>query len=70
MRAVEFTSEISEQGELRVPQKVARKLPHSKKVRVIVLYSSDETDDAAWSSLTAEQFLAGYAPGDAIYDEE
>jgi hypothetical protein len=70
MQAVEFMSEVTEQGEVPVPRHLADTLPHAKKVRVILLYPSDETNDADWSRLTAEQFLNGYAPGDAIYDKE
>ena len=70
MQAVEFISEITEQGKLSVPPQLAGNLPHATKMRVIVLFPSDETDDADWSRLAAEQFLHGYAPGDAIYDKE
>ena len=70
MQAVEFISEITEQGKLSVPPQLAENLPHATKMRVIVLFPSDETNDTDWSRLTAEQFLNGYAPGDAIYDKE
>lgn len=70
MKAVEFTSEVSDRGQLQVPLEVARRLPQTGKVRVIVLFPSDDAHDADWARLTAEQFLAGYAPGDAMYDEE
>ena len=69
MQAIEFISEVTERGELRVPRQVAEKLPHAKKVRVILLFSSEGADEADWPRLTAEQFLSGYAPGDAIYDK-
>jgi len=49
---------------------VAETLPQSKKVRVILLIPSNDGEDADWSRLTAEQFLKGYAPGDAIYDKD
>jgi hypothetical protein len=70
MQAVEFVSEISEQGKLSVPPQLAENLPPATKVRVIVLFPSGETEEADWSRLTSEQFLSGYAPGDAIYDKE
>ncbi len=69
MQAVEFISEVTEAGEVPVPRHLAGTLPHKRKVRVIVLYPT-ESDDADWTRLTAEQFLSGYAPGDAIYDKE
>ena len=70
MQAVEFISEISGQGKLSVPPQLAENLPHATRMRVIVLFPSNETNDPDWSRLTAEQFLNGYAPGDAIYDKE
>lgn len=70
MQAVEFMSEVTEQGELPVPRHLADTLPPAKKVRVILLYPSDEAEDADWARLTAAQFLNGYASGDAIYDKE
>lgn len=70
MQAVEFTSEVNEHGELPVPRDLAKTLPRTKKVRVILLFPSDDTEDRDWSRLTAEQFLKGYAAGDAIYDKE
>ena len=63
-------SEITKQGELTMPQHLVENFPHATKVRVIVLFPSDQSDDADWSRLTSEQFLNGYAPGDAIYDKE
>jgi len=45
-------------------------LPRSQIVRVIILVNEpmDSDEQPAWSRLTAEQFLAGYSEGDAIYD--
>ena len=68
MKAVEFTTELSSASVLKIPKDAAVQLPKTGKARVIVL--TDESDDAEWSRLTAEQFLNGYAPGDAIYDKE
>ena len=68
MKAVEFTTELSNAAVLAIPKDAAVQLPKSGRARVIVL--TDESDDAEWSRLTAEQFLSGYAPGDAIYDKE
>ena len=70
MQAVEFMSEVNERGELPLPRDLARTLPHTQKVRVILLFPSGDPQEADWSRLTAEQFLTGYAPGDAIYDKE
>lgn len=53
-----------------MPPRLAASFAPAQKVRVIVLFPSGESDDADWSRLTAEQFLNGDAPGDAIYDKE
>ena len=68
VKAVEFTTELSSASVLTIPKDVAAQLPKVGKARVIIL--TDDSDDAEWSRLTAEQFLNGYAPGDAIYDKE
>jgi hypothetical protein len=33
------------------------------------LLNSEKVEGQSWAMLTAEQFLAGYADGDAIYDQ-
>jgi hypothetical protein len=45
-------------------------LPANQVVRVIVLINEppEVEAEANWSSLTAEQFLAGYSEADAAYD--
>ena len=70
MRAVEFDSTVSNEGKLAIPSGLAAELPCDRKVRVILLFPEIENHDADWSRLTATQFLSGYAPGDAIYDQE
>ena len=45
------------------------RLELNAKVRVLVP-ENGESEDADSSHLTTEQFLKGYAPGDAIYDKE
>jgi hypothetical protein len=35
---------------------------------ILVLEVTDQDEDAAWSRLAEEQFLAGYSQADAIYD--
>jgi hypothetical protein len=43
------------------------KTPKHEAVRVMVLLPENE-EEADWKNLAAEQFLAGYSEGDAIYD--
>jgi hypothetical protein len=67
MRAVEFTTELGKQPVLRIPERVAARLPKSGRARVIVL-TADDPEDAQWRSGAYEQFVREEAPGDAVYD--
>jgi len=70
MKAYEFLTKVTPDGNLEVPEHLARVIPGDRTIRVIVLVSeTPEQEDAAWARLTAEQFLAGYSDADAIYDK-
>lgn len=56
MKAVEFTTEPTDSGVLRIPSDVARRLPKAGKARVIVL-TDDEAEDAEWQLGAYAQFL-------------
>lgn len=70
MKAYEFPVKVTSQGKIDIPSALTEMLPHGEVVRVIILISepTDADEQAAWSHLTAEQFLAGYSETDAIYD--
>ena len=70
MRAYEFPTKVTPEGKLELPDTLRNLLPNDQEVRVLILVSEpeDTDEDAAWSRLAAEQFLAGYADEDAIYD--
>jgi hypothetical protein len=71
MQAVEFISEVTKDGEVRIPSALAATVPQATKVRVILLFPDEKSgEEADWSRLTAQQFLDGYAPEDAIYDRD
>jgi hypothetical protein len=67
MTAHEFQADVSPDGTLRLPEDVARRLQTGHTVRVLILVPDD--DDRDWQRLTTEQFVTGYADGDAIYDQ-
>ena len=70
MRAFEFRV-VPERGKpLVVPSDLASSLPVGRPLRVIVLVDDPEhnEEDVAWDHSAADQFAAGYAEGDAIYD--
>ena len=64
---LEFESRPNEDGTLPIPPGIAEQLKGVESVRVFVVLPS--SDDAEWAALTREQFLKGYAVGDAIYDQ-
>jgi len=67
MNAIEFITELSDSGILKIPSDAAAQLPKSGKARVIVL-TDDGGDEQEWRRATYEQFLRNDAPEDAIYD--
>jgi hypothetical protein len=71
MKAYEFPAKVKPDGSLELPESLSKILPTEETVRAIILVSetTDAEGDAAWSRLTAEQFLAGYSEADSIYDE-
>jgi hypothetical protein len=70
MRAYELPAKITPEGNLELPERLRRLLPAGK-ARVIVLIPdpADSDEQNAWERLTAEQFCAGYAAADAVYDQ-
>ncbi len=67
MQAYEFTATITPDGKVEIPADLSAKLPHDRPIHIIALVADE--DEAAWQRLAAEQFLAGYAEADAIYDQ-
>ena len=67
MNAVEFTTELTDSGTLRIPADVAARLPKVGRARVIVL-TDDGTEDAEWRLGAYTQFLREDAAEDAAYD--
>ncbi len=70
MKAYEFPVQVTQDGQLRLPEAALAQIDGEQVVRVIVLIQEpvDASVDQAWSTLAAEQFLAGYSAEDAIYD--
>ena len=64
---LEFESRPNEDGTLPIPAGIADQLKGVESVRVFVVLPRG--DEEEWAALTREQFLKGYAVGDAIYDQ-
>jgi hypothetical protein len=67
MNALEFTTELTDSGLLRIPAEVAARLPKAGRVRIIVL-TEDEAEDAEWRLGAYAQFLREDPPADSVYD--
>ena len=70
MKAYEIPVKVTKEGRIELPDALLELLPHEQVVRVIFLVPepTDSEEHAAWSRLTAEQFLVGYSQADSIYD--
>lgn len=68
MKAVEFQARLSADDTVKVPRDLAAQLSNGQPIRVIILVP-ESAEDQDWSRLSADEFLKGYAPGDAIYDK-
>jgi hypothetical protein len=68
VKTLEFRAHVSEDRTLIVPEELASQLHPDEPVRVILLVATP-SEDEAWSRLAADEFLKGYADGDAIYDD-
>jgi hypothetical protein len=67
MPSWQFQTHINPNLTVSIPPEVASQLLPDSEVQIVLTTPSG--DDAAWERLTMEQFLEGYAPGDAIYDQ-
>jgi hypothetical protein len=68
MNQFEFQSCVNEDSTVSLPAEIAAQLTPTQTVHVLLLVPGPD-EDVQWSKLTTEQFLAGYAESDAIYDE-
>lgn len=67
MSAIEFTTELTESGVLKIPPEAAAQVPKSGRVRVILL-PQDEDGENQWLQGAYEQFLSDDSPEDEIYE--
>lgn len=67
MKAYESSAKVTPEG-IKLPDSLLQLLPSNQVVRVIILVSeqTDTLEQADWSRIVAEQFLAGYKQADTI----
>ena len=70
MQMYEIPIEITPEGKLELPYTLMERMKRGQSIRLIALLDDSENggDDRDWARMTAEQFLAGYADADSIYD--
>lgn len=70
MRAYEFPSRVTSDGNLELPAELLDLIPSGQTLRVVVLVSepAELDEQAATARQLAEQFLATYSSADTAYD--
>ena len=66
MQVFEYYGQMSENGQLNLPDELKKQLKPKTKLRVMIFLEKDEQD---WKNMTAMKFFQGYAEEDKIYDE-
>jgi hypothetical protein len=67
MQAVEFTTQLTKENIVSIPEDVAARLPKTGNARIIIL-TADNNGQTEWRSGAYEQFARDDSPEDAIYD--
>jgi hypothetical protein len=67
MRAIEFNTTILSDGKISLPESLHDVIPQ-KPVRVILLWTEQEEEEAAWQEASLSIFREGDGPYDALYD--
>jgi hypothetical protein len=68
MKAVEFESTITPEGQIALPPEVAREIPSGEHLRVVVMWPPSDPDEA-WRLAGLRRFEAAYCPEDAVYEQ-
>jgi hypothetical protein len=68
MKAVEFASTMTQEGQISLPPEVAREVPAGEQLRVVIMREPSGSDDA-WRSAGWRRFEAAYGPGDDVYEQ-
>ena len=66
MQVFEYYGQMSENGQLNLPDELKKQLEPKTKLRVMIFLEKGEQD---WKNMTAMKFSQGYAEEDKIYDD-
>lgn len=68
MKAVEFETTVSRDGQIVLPRDVMRDIPPGGPVRVVLMWEASSTD-SAWREAGRRRFEEAYCAEDAVYDQ-
>ena len=65
MEVFEYYAQVSENGQITLPDELRKHLRPEKQVRIMIFLEKEELE---WKNLSAVKFFQGYAEKDNIYD--
>lgn len=68
MKAVEFESTVTPNGQIAIPAEIAGQLPPGEPLRVVLQWDGPSDEDGLWRAQGRQRFEAAYAPEDSVYD--
>jgi len=68
MKALEFESTVTADGQIAIPAEIAEQLPVGSPVRVFVQWDGADDEDRVWRTPGRQRFEAAYASEDTVYD--
>ncbi|MBI4876271.1 MAG: hypothetical protein HY822_16670 [Acidobacteria bacterium] len=67
MKTVDFTGELTRNGQIAVPPEIAAQVPPEQQIQVILQWGASEDDDT-WRTAGRGRFEAAYAEEDSVYE--
>lgn len=67
MKTAGFISELTSDGQIRVPREVASEVPPGVQVQVALWWGPSD-DETAWRSAGRHRFEAAYVEDDSVYE--
>jgi hypothetical protein len=69
MKAIEFDSTVTANGQIAVPAEIAGQIPPGEPLHVVLQWDGIAEEDGSWRAQGRQRFEAAYAPEDDIYDQ-
>jgi hypothetical protein len=67
MKTVDFTDELTPNGQIAVPPEIASQAPQGEQIQIVLQWGVSE-EDTAWRAAGRRQFEAAYAADDSVYE--